>query len=66
MTLKLGRTWTIPAGAGFACESLVAGGALCDRARADDLADAYQGRSVQIDFDFIDHRLIIRMSDGRQ
>ena len=26
----------------------------------------YQGRSVQIDFDFIDHRLIIRTSDGRQ
>ena len=26
----------------------------------------YQGRYVQIDFDFIDHRLIIRMSDGKQ
>jgi hypothetical protein len=26
----------------------------------------YQGRSLQIDFDFIDHRLIIRTSDGQQ
>ncbi len=26
----------------------------------------YQGRYVQIDFDFIDHRLIIRTSDGQQ
>ncbi|MEX0752126.1 MAG: DUF5996 family protein [Xanthobacteraceae bacterium] len=26
----------------------------------------YRGQYVQIDFDFIDHRLLIRMSDGRQ
>jgi hypothetical protein len=25
----------------------------------------YQGRALQIDFDFIDHQLILRMSDGR-
>ncbi len=25
----------------------------------------YQGRALQIDFDFIDHELILRMSDGR-
>src|SRR5882757_7973660 len=54
-----------PLGPGPAGQSLVAGAALCDRPRLTTPPMPYGPLSFQIDFDFIDHRLVITTSEGR-
>ena len=53
-----------PAGAHAVAQSFLARDALCDGARPDHIADPDGARSFQIDFDFVDHVLWVRTSDG--
>ena len=54
-----------PAHAEPAHQSLVAGGVVCDCPRADDVCHAiWAARLSRSIFDFIDHQLVVRTSDG--
>ena len=55
-----------PAGARAAGQPLVAGHALRHPARADDSDDPDRGGPFDIEFDFVDHQLRIRSSDGER
>ena len=46
-------------------EPLVAGRALRHRPRPRHIADACGARTFEVDFDFVDHQLVVRTSDGR-
>ena len=47
-------------------QPLVGGSALCERARADDIADSRRWRRIfEIEFDFIEHQLIVSDQRGR-
>ena len=45
-------------------QSLVAGAALCDQPRPDHIDHAVRLRGFRLEFDFIDHALVIQTSDG--
>jgi Family of unknown function (DUF5996) len=53
-----------PARADAMAEPLLARDALCDSTGPHDIAIPYEDRTFQIDFDFIDHRLEVKSSDG--
>jgi Family of unknown function (DUF5996) len=58
--------WQDPLGSDTLAQSFLARGALCDAARADHVADPLRDRTFQLDFDFLDDKLLSSASDGGQ